>query len=68
MDKQSLARDIQRFCGSGMVTATQVQDYLGCGKNYPKKFLNGLPYYPKGNAKLYFAEDVAERINGEKRQ
>lgn len=66
MDTQSIARDIQRFCGSGMVTATQVKEYLGAGKNYPKKLLEGLSYYPKGNAKLYLAEDVAKRINGEK--
>ncbi len=66
MEKRSLARDIQQFCGSGLVNKTQVGEYLGAGKNYPRKFLDGLPYYPKGNAKLYSADDVAERINQRK--
>ncbi|MCU7380470.1 MULTISPECIES: hypothetical protein [Bacteria] len=68
MDKRTLARDIQQFCGTGLVTATQVREYLGAGKNYPTKFLEGLPYYPKGKAKLYAVEDVAERINQGKQQ
>lgn len=68
MDKKTLTRDIQQFCGSGLVTATQVREYLGAGKNYPAKFLKGIPYYQKGNAKLYLAEDIAERINRGKRQ
>ncbi len=68
MDIPSLARDIQRFCGSGLVSKTQVKNYLGAGKNYPTKFLDGLPYLPKGTSKLYLAEDVARRINERKEQ
>lgn len=68
MDISSLTRDIQRYCGSGLVNKTQVKNYLGAGKNYPKKFLDGLPYLAKGTAKLYLAEDVARRINERKRQ
>lgn len=68
MDKRTLARDIQQFCGSGLVTKTQVREYLGCGKNYPKKFLDGLPFFRRGNAKLYSADDIAEKINREKEQ
>lgn len=68
MDTQSLAKDIRRYCGSGMVTETQVKEYLGAGKNYPTKLLKGLQFLPKGNAKLYMAEDVARRINERKQQ
>ena len=67
MDTRTLARDIQAFCGSGLVTQTQVQAFLGCGKNYPKKFLKGLQFYRKGNAKLYSVDDIAEKINREKK-
>lgn len=68
MDTQSLAKDIRKFCGSGMVTATQVREYLGAGKNYPTRFLEGLQFLPKGNAKLYMVEDIAKRINERKQR
>lgn len=66
MDKNTIARDIQRFCGTGLVTKTQVAQYLGAGKNYPIKFLEGIPYLPKGKSKLYSADDVADRISQKK--
>lgn len=64
MDRRTIARSLKQSYGRGMVTISQVAEFIGIGRSTAATLLKDLDYLPmgKGNAKSYLVDDVAEMI------
>jgi len=62
MQTTTIVKGIKSQFGSGLITQTQVGEFMGLSRNTTKAFCTGLDYCKVGTKKLYTAEDVAARI------
>ncbi len=59
--KRQIADDIYRKYHA-LLSQTDIQHYLGIGKNKAARMVASLPEIGKGTGKRYFYEDVAESV------
>lgn len=62
MNRQELIRDMKKENGS-FINITQLAKYMNVSRDKVRaEIVNGLDYYPSGRKKMYFVNDVADRI------
>lgn len=65
MEKQTLIRRIQSTAsGSGMINIKEIAAFNGCDPDSDcrKKITGGLDYISNGREKLFFVDDIAQRM------
>lgn len=63
MTKTEVLRDLDRqFPSQGMLSAVEVQNYLGISPQASRAFLTGVSFLRFGTRKRFLKEAIAERV------
>ena len=63
MKKTDLIRSIEQTTGCSFINISQLAKYMGTGRDYVRaNIVNGLDYVSTGKNKMYFVNDVAQRL------